>query len=125
MLASLRQGPAEVQRQTAFDMPLRSFRVGTREFAEFFLTDCACSNFEDGVCRHRLARRKVIAIELEKKHAHNKTGVLVAIDEGMILYDAGRVLRCGFNDVRIFGPSLVGPARILGAQTTAAAEPVC
>jgi hypothetical protein len=77
------------------------------------------------LCRRFLRRRKVIAIELEKKHAHNKASALVAIDEGTILYDAGRVLRRGFNDVRIFGPSLVGPARVHGAQTTAAAKPVC
>jgi hypothetical protein len=79
------------------------------------------------LCRRFLPRRKVIAIELEKKHAHNKAGALVAIYEGMILYDAGRVLRCGFNDVRIFGPSLVRRARIHGAQTTTTttAKPVC
>jgi len=106
-------------------MALRSFRVGTQEFAESLLTDCACSKFEDGLCRRFGARRKVIAIELEKKDAHNTASALVAIDEGTILYDAGRVLRRKFNDVRILGPSLVGPARIHGAQTTAAAEPVC
>jgi hypothetical protein len=70
-----------VQRQKAFDVSLRSFRVGAQEFAESFLTDCACSKFEDGLCRRFLAHRKVIAIELEKKHTYNKASALVAINE--------------------------------------------
>ena len=40
------------------------------------------------MARRFLVRRKVIAIELEKKHVQTKAGAFVAIDEGTILYDA-------------------------------------
>ena len=47
-----------------------------------------------------LAGREPITIELETQHADHTTGSLVAINKGMILYDACRVLGGKFNKVR-------------------------
>lgn len=47
-----------------------------------------------------LACGESISVELEKKHAYDKAGSFVTVDEGMILDNADRVFRSKIDDVR-------------------------
>lgn len=76
-----------------------SARIGSKELTEAFFVDGACSQLEHRLCRSLLAPRQSITIELEKQQADHKAGALVAINEGMILNDARRVLRSKSDDV--------------------------
>lgn len=42
-----------------------------------------------------------MTIELEKQHADHEAGAPVAVNEGMILHDARRVLRGKFDDAEL------------------------
>src|SRR5690606_32044116 len=64
------------------------------------LIDCTRGQFEDGLCRRLLAGRESVSIQLEKQHTAYESGALIAINEGMILNDARRVLGSKFDDVR-------------------------
>lgn len=64
--------------------------------AEAILIDRAGGKLEDSLRGRFLARREAIAAELQEEYAHDKAGAFVAVDEGVILYDTGRVLRGEF-----------------------------
>ena len=79
---------------------LASARIGAKKLTKAGFINSASRQLKDGLCGGFLAGREPITIELEKQHADHKAGALVAINKGMILYDACRVLGGKFNNVR-------------------------
>src|SRR5271170_2235861 len=91
---------------------LRSIRVATKKFAVPFFVNPTGSQLDYSLRRRFLARSETIAIELEKKHAHNKPRALVSVDEGMILNDAYSVICSELKDIRArVGASVERPSQ--------------
>jgi len=72
-----------------------SFRLHMRskKSAVPLFIECSCSELKYGLRSSLLAREKAIAIEFKEQNSEHKSGPLVAIDEGMVLYNSGRVHR--------------------------------
>jgi hypothetical protein len=81
-------------------MDIDMLRVGTQESDQPRLVNSAGRKFEDHLCRSFLARNESAAVEFQEQDAYNEACTLVAVDEGMVLHDAGHVLCGKLDDVR-------------------------
>src|ERR1700722_7106488 len=79
-----------------------NFDVATQESNQPSLVNSASRKFEDHLRRRFFARSKPVAVEFEEQDTDNEACTLIAIDEGMVLHEAGHVLCGKLDDVRAF-----------------------